>query len=171
MLATVSVDVAGARNNPPPIAQNVRFGSRRTAAGTSFALRPLYPPKRTLSDMTDMSALRQKRLNAAQKKSTQSPRRRGRAASAARREGFRGTGNIELQSDALKFDIRRPNHLAPFLVFSRYESSELGGRSWKDGFTPIGNGLLDCGIGEARIDRLVERLDDCGGYVLWSDDA
>src|SRR5262249_5426679 len=27
MLATVSVDVAGARNNPPPIAQNVRFGS------------------------------------------------------------------------------------------------------------------------------------------------
>src|SRR5215472_5866723 len=27
MLATVSVDAAGARNNSPPIAQNVRFGS------------------------------------------------------------------------------------------------------------------------------------------------
>ena len=33
MLATVSVDVAGARNNPPPIAQNVRFGSKKRDAG------------------------------------------------------------------------------------------------------------------------------------------
>jgi hypothetical protein len=30
-----------------------------------------------------------------------------------------GLWNIELRLDALKFDIRRPDHLAPFFVFSR----------------------------------------------------
>jgi hypothetical protein len=38
----------------------------------------------------------------------------------------RNLWNIELRLDALKFDIRRPDHLAPFFVFSRDEFSELG---------------------------------------------
>ena len=79
--------------------------------------------------------------------------------------------NIELRSDALKFDIRRPDHLAPFFVFSREEFSELGGRTCKDGFTPIGNGLLDFGVGEARVDRIVEHVDDRHGRILWGDNA
>jgi hypothetical protein len=66
----------------------------------------------------------------------------------------------------LKFDIRRSDHLAPFFVFCREEFSELGGRTCKDGFTPIGNGLLDFGIGEARIDRIVEHVDDRRGRIL-----
>jgi len=73
--------------------------------------------------------------------------------------------------DALKFDVRRPDDPAPFLVFSRDEFSELGGRTCKDGFTPIDNGLLDFGVSEARIDRLVEHVDDRGGRILWGDNA
>jgi hypothetical protein len=43
MLATVSVDVAGARNNPPPIAQNVRFGSAADITHSPGIVR--FPPK------------------------------------------------------------------------------------------------------------------------------
>src|SRR5262249_17434608 len=71
--------------------------------------------------------------------------------------------NIEPRLDALKFDIRRPDHLAPFFVFTREKSSELGGRTCNDGLAPIGNGLLNLGIGEARVDRLVEQVDDPHG--------
>jgi hypothetical protein len=74
-------------------------------------------------------------------------------------------------SSTLEFDTRRSNQLAPFLVFSGEEFSELAGRTRKDDFTPIGNGLLDFGIGETSIDRLVERIDDRCWRIPWGDDA
>src|SRR6202022_3489916 len=74
-------------------------------------------------------------------------------------------------SRALEFDTRRSNYLAPFLVFSGEKFSELGGQTSKDNFPPIGNGLLDFGIGEPGIDRLVERADDRRWRIPWGDNA
>ena len=70
-----------------------------------------------------------------------------------------------------RLDVRRPDHLGPFHAFIRYEFSELGGRTCEDGLTKIGNGLLDFGISQARIDRLVERIDDWRGRILGGDNA
>src|SRR5262249_9431751 len=53
-LATVSVDVVDARNNSPPIAQNVRFGSK--AEKLKINTCPLHPRKRTSRACSDMSA-------------------------------------------------------------------------------------------------------------------
>src|SRR5262249_32248758 len=60
MLVTVSVDVAGARNNPPPIAQNVRWVKSGEKPRLSKCC-SLYPRKRIKSGHRGMSALCQKR--------------------------------------------------------------------------------------------------------------
>jgi hypothetical protein len=73
--------------------------------------------------------------------------------------------------DVLKFDVRCSDHFAPFLVFIRHEFPELGGRTCKDDLTPIGNGLLGFGIGEASIDRMVERVDNRPGCIPRGDNA
>src|SRR5262249_58420624 len=73
--------------------------------------------------------------------------------------------------DALKFDIRRSDDPAPFLVLSSEKLSELCGCSCKNVFTPNGNGLFDFGIGETGIDRLVERIDDWRWRILGGDNA
>ena len=84
---------------------------------------------------------------------------------------YRDIWNVEPRFRALKFDICRSDDLAPFLVFGRYESSELGRRACKDIFTPIDNGPLDSGIGQAGIDRVVERIDDRRWGIPWGDNA
>ena len=68
-----------------------------------------------------MSALCQKRPNAAQQKiATQSPRRRARAPSAARREGFAERDVMERRRDddsLFRLDVGRADHIAPLFGF------------------------------------------------------
>ena len=71
----------------------------------------------------------------------------------------------------LRLDIGRPDHLGPFLGFVSDELAEVGGRAGKDRAAQIGKPRLDLGIGEGRIDLLVELVDDFGGRVLGRTDA
>src|SRR5262249_61250087 len=65
------------------------------------------------------------------------------------------------------FDIGRPDHLGPLLGFICDEFAEVGGRADERCASEVSQPSLDLGIGEARVDLLVEPVDDFGGCVFW----
>src|SRR5712692_1017788 len=72
---------------------------------------------------------------------------------------------------SLRFDVGRPDHLAPLLGFLGNELPEVGGRARKRGATQIGKARLDLGIDKGRVDLLIELVDDLNGRVLRHADA
>src|ERR1700704_2726476 len=64
---------------------------------------------------------------------------------------------------SLRLDIGRPDHLAPFLGFVSNQLAEVGGRARKHRAAKVGKPRLQLGIGEPRVDRLAELIDDIGG--------
>src|SRR5215470_2758202 len=65
-------------------------------------------------------------------------------------------------SPLLRLDVRRPDHLAPLLGFFGNERPEIARRATEDNAAQVGELSLQLGIGEARIDLLVELVDDLG---------
>src|SRR5262249_12326448 len=87
---------------------------------------------------------------------------------------FRGTGNMEHLSGItvlIRFDADGLHHLAPFLSFVRDKRAKVGSRTRKRRATQISEPRLDLGIGKARIDLVVELIDDLDGCVLGNADA
>src|SRR5262245_7259844 len=68
-------------------------------------------------------------------------------------------------------DAREVHHLAPLLGFVGDEPSKVGGRADKRCASEVSQPRLDFGIGEARVDLLVELLDDLGWRGLRCADA
>jgi hypothetical protein len=58
------------------------------------------------------------------------------------------------------------DHLGPLLGFVRNELAELGWRAGKRRAAQVSKPRLDFGIGERRVDLLVQLIDDFGGRAL-----
>src|SRR5262245_66333966 len=88
-------------------------------------------------------------------------RRRGRAGSAARREGFaeRALRNIDSGSASLRLDVEGPDHVAPLLRFVGDELAKVGGRADKWCDAQISKTRLDLGIGKTHVDIFIELVD------------
>src|SRR5262249_4776932 len=74
--------------------------------------------------------------------------------------------NIGWRCASFRLDLSRPEHLAPFLSCIGYDVSKAGGRADKQCAPEVSQPGLDFGIGEARVDLLVELVDDLGRRVL-----
>ena len=57
---------------------------------------------------------------------------------------------------SLGLDAGRPHHLGPFFGFLDDELSEIGGRARKHDAAQVGKPCLYLGIGEPRVNLLVE---------------
>ena len=66
-------------------------------------------------------------------------------------------GGIRVRISLLRLDVGGPDHLAPFLSLVGDELGEVGGRTREHGAAEVGKSCLHLGIGEGRIDLLVER--------------
>jgi hypothetical protein len=68
------------------------------------------------------------------------------------------------------FNVRRSDHLAPSLGLLDDELIEFGRRAHKYRSAQVSDPRDDLGIGEPRVDLLVELVDDRDGRVPWSSD-
>src|SRR5438128_1698530 len=66
-------------------------------------------------------------------------------------------------SQLFKLDVRRADHLAPFLGRADDKLIKLGWRARKHGGGEVTDPRPDLGIGEPRIDLLVELIDHLDG--------
>src|SRR6516162_3816417 len=80
----------------------------------------------------------------------------------------RGAGTAR---GSIRFDAHELHDLTPFLCFVGDELSKVGGRADKRCASEVSQPRLDFGIGEARVDLLVELLDDLGWRGLRCADA
>src|ERR1700722_3870011 len=76
-----------------------------------------------------------------------------------------------ISTRSLRLDVRELDHLGPFLGLFGNELAEIGWRAGKWHGAQSGKPRLQRGIGEARIDRLVELVDDVGRRGLGRADA
>src|SRR5205809_2734390 len=67
---------------------------------------------------------------------------------------------------SLGFDVRCLDHLGPLLGLAGDELAEVARRSWKHCAAQVGKSCPYLGIGETRIDFLVELVDDFRRRVL-----
>jgi hypothetical protein len=63
---------------------------------------------------------------------------------------------------SVRLDVGRSDHLRPLLGVVGDELGEVGGRARQRRASEVSQLRLDFGIGEARVDLLVELLDDLG---------
>jgi hypothetical protein len=77
---------------------------------------------------------------------------------AARRSG----GRVDSAARLVRLGAGCFDHLRPLLRLLGEELAELGGRAGQDAAGGVGEPRLHLGIGEGRIDRLVERVYDVG---------
>ena len=76
---------------------------------------------------------------------------------------FRRTGVTEYSvRELLRLDVRRSDHLSPFLGFRGDEAAKVGGRARNHCTAQIGEPCLKLGIGEGGVDLVVELVDDLG---------
>src|SRR6266446_9215691 len=78
---------------------------------------------------------------------------------------------MENWRESPRLDARKFHHLAPLLRFLGDELAEVGRRAWKCGGAPRGEPRLRLGIGERRIDLLVELVNNLGRRVFRRADA
>src|SRR5580700_10710081 len=76
-----------------------------------------------------------------------------------------------ISTRSLRLDVRELDHLGPFLGFVGNELAEIGRRASEWHGAQSGKPRLQCGIGEAGIDLLVELVDDVDGRALRRADA
>src|SRR5262245_7302271 len=74
-------------------------------------------------------------------------------------------------SASVRLDVEGPDEFAPLLRFVGDELAKVGWRVCEHVATQVRKPSLQFGIGEARIDLLVEFVDDLGGRVLGRADA
>src|SRR5262249_39931713 len=103
-------------------------------------------------------------------------RRRARADAAAQCAAYAGSVGLaramrRAQLALLRLEVGRPNHLGPLLRFLSDQLSKVGGRALQRDPAKISKPRAQLGIGKARIDLLVELLDDVSGSALWRADA
>src|SRR5262245_65889447 len=72
---------------------------------------------------------------------------------------------------SLRLDASELDHLAPLLGFFGDKPAEIGRRAHHHCAAQIGKPRLQLGIDKARVDLLVELVDDLGGRVLGHADA
>src|SRR6266581_2836423 len=72
---------------------------------------------------------------------------------------------------SLRFNAGCPNYLRPLFLVIYDEFPEIGRRAGKHRAAKIGKPRLHLGIGERRIDFLVELVDDLGRRVLGREEA
>src|SRR5262249_31469054 len=78
--------------------------------------------------------------------------------------------NIDSGSASVHFDVEGADHLAPLLGFFSDELCEVGGRA-RQRLAEVSQTDLHLGVGEGRVDLLVELLDDLGWRVPGNADA
>src|SRR5215472_17764193 len=71
------------------------------------------------------------------------------------------------ETSSLRFDVGRPDHLAPLLCFFADELAEVGGRARKRRRTQIGEPCLYLGFGKSNAYLLVQFVDNFERRVLW----
>ena len=76
----------------------------------------------------------------------------------------RVTGTMERQL-SLRLDIRGPDHLGPLLSFVGDKLAEVRRRACEYRAAEVSDPRFHLGIGESRIDLLVECVDDSGRRV------
>src|SRR5215469_660167 len=74
-------------------------------------------------------------------------------------------------SGSFGLNVSCPDDFGPFLGFLGNELSKIGGRADKRCASEISQPRLDFGVGEARVDLLVELVDDLGWRGLGCADA
>src|SRR5262249_25676439 len=74
--------------------------------------------------------------------------------------------NIEQVRRSVDFRARELDHLGPLLCICGDECAEVCGRACKHHVAEVGDPRLHPGIGEVRIDLLVELVDDFGGFEI-----
>jgi hypothetical protein len=77
----------------------------------------------------------------------------------------RGIWNVPPGCGLVRLDVGGPDHLAPLFGFLSDQLAEVSRRTRKHRAAEIGEPRLHRGIGESRIDLLVECVDDLGGRV------
>src|SRR5215472_6915062 len=78
---------------------------------------------------------------------------------------------LDSGSGSVRLDVEGPDDVAPFLRFVGDELAKVGGRDDKRRASKVGKPCLHLGIGEARVDLLVELVDDLHRRVLGYADA
>src|SRR5262249_31309226 len=78
---------------------------------------------------------------------------------------------VSLRVRSVRLDAGELDHLAPLLRFVGYELSKVGRRAWKRGGAQVGKPHLHLGIGKARIDLVVELVNNLGRRVFRRADA
>src|SRR5215831_4914450 len=78
---------------------------------------------------------------------------------------------MEYRPCSLRLDAGELDHLGPLLGFFDDELPKFSGRADNRCASQVGQPRLDFGIGEARVDLLVELLDDLGWRGLRCADA
>ena len=74
-------------------------------------------------------------------------------------------------SQSTRLGARKLYHLAPFLSFISHELSEIGSGAAKHCAAKVGKPRLYLGVGEARVDLVIEPVDDLAGCVPGCADA
>src|SRR5262245_65660113 len=67
---------------------------------------------------------------------------------------------------SLRLDVEGPDHLAPLVGLFGYELTEVGGRACKQYAAHFSQPRLDVRVSKARVDCIVEFLDEFGRRVL-----
>src|ERR1039457_4058819 len=80
--------------------------------------------------------------------------------------GFSVTGTMEHRAGSVRLGARELDHLSPLLGFVGDELTEVSGRTREHRAAEVDQPRLDFGVGDSRIDFLVELLDDLGRCVL-----
>src|SRR5262249_22359968 len=75
-------------------------------------------------------------------------------------------GTWRARPNLLRLDVGRSDHLAPLLDLFGDELGEVGGRARKHSATKIGKPRLHFGVGEGRVDLLIELVDDLSRRIL-----
>ena len=77
----------------------------------------------------------------------------------------------QAESALLGPDVRSADYVGPLFGFFGNELAEVGGRASKHHSAKLGEPRLHNGVGEGRIDLIVEVVDDFGGRGLGEADA
>jgi len=77
----------------------------------------------------------------------------------AEREMWNISCGVRARLVSLRLDVGSPDHLGPFLGFVGDELTKIGRRARKHRAAQVGKTRLEFGIGESRVDVLVELQD------------
>src|SRR6516225_9697576 len=87
----------------------------------------------------------------------------------------RGLAGVRISNvgwyESFRLDVRRSDYLAPLVDVFCDELAEVGGRAGEHHTARLGKPRFHVGVGECRVDLLVELVDDLIGRVLRRGDS